>query len=179
MKDDQNKAFAQMLDPNDERITALLQRVAAQTNVDRQFQTELELRLKKAYKPKGIGFLTSLKRLAPALASILALIALVLFMDLATRSLVPPSKLANRNTVTPMISTLPATPTPSEELNKRLVPAIPGTVPLSTCKPHCRIRPPRQPFIVCSPTSMQPLMKRSPWQYASAFRVKLTSRRGS
>jgi hypothetical protein len=126
MKDDQNKVFAQMPDPNDERISALLQRVAAQTNVDRQFQTELELRLKKAYKPKGIGFMTSLKKLGPALASILALIALVFFMDLATRALVPPSKLAIRNTITPMISTLPATPTPSEELNK------PSPTPIST-----------------------------------------------
>ncbi len=126
MKDNQNEAFAQMLDPNDERISALLQLVAAQTNVDRQFQTELELRLKKAYKPKGIGFMTSVKKMAPALALILALIALVFFTDLATRSLVPPSKLAIRNTVTPTISSVMATPTPRKELNK------PSPTPIST-----------------------------------------------
>ena len=34
MKDDQIKTFAQMLDPEDERISAMLQKVAAQTNVN-------------------------------------------------------------------------------------------------------------------------------------------------
>ena len=75
MKDDQIKAFAQMLDPEDEKVSARLQKVAAQTNVNLQFQSELELRLKEAYKPKRIDSMTTLKKLAPTLAWILAIIA--------------------------------------------------------------------------------------------------------
>ena len=183
MKDDQIKTFAQMLDPEDERISALLQKVAAQTNVNRQFQIELELRLKKAYKPKGIVFRTSLAKLAATLASILALIALIFLMDWVIRPLVPQSRLASGNIVTPTLAYPQATPTPSEnpigQARRRPAPAIPGTARLSTCKRRCRIRPPRQTFIVCSPTSMRHLMKPSPWQHALAFRVKFTNRRGS
>ncbi|MGD0753252.1 MAG: hypothetical protein ABSA23_17850 [Anaerolineales bacterium] len=118
MKDDQIIAFAQLLDPEDERISALLQRVAAQTNVNHQFQIELELRLKKAYKPKGIVFTTSLAKLATTLASILALISLIFFVDWVIRPLMPQSKLASGNIVTPTMAYPEATPTPSEHLNK-------------------------------------------------------------
>jgi len=104
MKDDQIIAFAQLLDPEDERISALLQRVAAQTNVNHQFQIELELRLKKAYKPKGIVFTTSLAKLATTLASILALISLIFFVDWVIRPLMPQSKLASGNIVTPTMA---------------------------------------------------------------------------
>jgi hypothetical protein len=118
MKDDQTKSFAQMVDPEDAGISALLQKIAAQTNVNRQFQSELEMRLKEAAKPKGIDFITSLKKLAPALGLILALIALAFLLDLAIRSLVPQPRLATGNTVTPTASSPEATPTPFENQNQ-------------------------------------------------------------
>ena len=62
--------------------------------------------------------MTSLKKLAPTLAWILALIALVFLMDWAIRSLVPQPKLASGNTATPTTSSPEATPTPSENQNK-------------------------------------------------------------
>jgi hypothetical protein len=117
MNDDQIKAFAQLLDPEVERISALLQRVAAQTNVNRQFQIELELRLKKAYKPKRIVFTTSLVKLATTLASILALISLIFLVDWVIRPLVPQSRLASENIVTPTLAYPQVTPTPSEKLS--------------------------------------------------------------
>jgi len=118
MKDDQIKAFGQMLDPEDERVSARLQKVAAQTNINLQFRSELEMRLKEAYKPKGIGFMTSLKNLAPTLAWILALIALVFLLNLAIRSLIPQPKIATGITDTPTAFYPEATPTPSKNQNK-------------------------------------------------------------
>jgi len=125
MKDDQIKTFAQLLDPEDERISALLQRVAAQTNVNRQFQIELDLRLKKAYKPKGLVFRISLAKLAATLASILALIALIFLVDWVIRPLVPQSRLASENISTPTLAYPQVTPTPSEKPNQ------PGPTPTS------------------------------------------------
>jgi len=118
MKDDRIEPFEQMLDPEDAKISALLQKVAAQTNVNRQFQTELELRLKEAYKPKGIDFMTSLKKPALTLAWILALILVVFFFDFVIRSLVPQPGLGTGNTITPTTSSPEATPTPFENQNK-------------------------------------------------------------
>ncbi len=112
MNDDQIKPLENMLDPDDARLSALLQKVAAQTNVNLQFQTELEERLKKAYKPKKIGFISSLKRLAPTVAWVLAVIALVFIMVWAIRSLVPQPMPAAGNTGTPTTSPLKSTPTP-------------------------------------------------------------------
>jgi len=125
MNDDQIKAFPQLLDPEDERISALLQRVAAQTNFNRQFQMELELRLKKAYKPKGVVFRTSLAKLAATLASILALIALIFLVDWVIRPLAPQSRLASENILTPTLAYPQVTPTPSEKPNQ------PGPTPTS------------------------------------------------
>jgi hypothetical protein len=112
MKDDQIKAFATMLDPEDERVSAILQKIAAQTNVNLQFQSDLEMRLKETHKPKGIDFITSVKKLAPTLAWILALIALVILTNWVIRSLVPQPKLASGNTATPTMSSPQVTPTP-------------------------------------------------------------------
>jgi hypothetical protein len=125
MNDDQSKAFAQLLGPEDERISAQLQNVAAHTNVNRQFQMELELRLKKAYKPKGIVFTTSLAKLAATLASILALIALIFLVNWVIRPLVPQSRLAAGNIVTPTMAYPQATPMPSE------TPSQPAPTPTS------------------------------------------------
>ena len=113
MKDDQIKPLEKMLDPEDARISAMLQKVAGQTNVNFQFQTELEMRLKNAYKPKRISFITSLKKMAPTVAWILALIAMTFILDLAIRSLIPQPKPAAENTVIPTASYSEATPTPA------------------------------------------------------------------
>ena len=74
MKDDQIESCAEM-DPDSAEVSALLQKVAAQTRLDPLFQTELESRLKAAYKSKGTDLMTGLRKLAPTLAWILALIA--------------------------------------------------------------------------------------------------------
>ncbi len=97
MKDDQIEPFEQMLDPQDARISTMLQKVAAQTNVNLQFQNELEMRLKNAYKPKRISFITSLKKVAPTVAWVLAVIAMVFLLEWAIRSLVPQPKPAAGN----------------------------------------------------------------------------------
>ncbi|MGA2503835.1 MAG: hypothetical protein ABSG01_07060 [Anaerolineales bacterium] len=118
MKDDQIEPFEQMLDPQDARISTMLQKVAAQTNVNLQFQNELEMRLKNAYKPKRISFITSLKKVAPTVAWVLAVIAMVFLLDWAIRSLAPQPKPAAGNTVIPTASSPEATPTPPETQNK-------------------------------------------------------------
>lgn len=118
MKDDQIKPFAQMPDPEDERVSATLRKVAAQTNVSLRFQSELEMRLKETYKPKGINFIPSLRKLVPTLAWILALVALIFLVNLAIRSLLPPPKLASGYTATATTFSREATPTPPETKNQ-------------------------------------------------------------
>ena len=114
MNDDQFKSFAQVLDPEEARLSAMLQQVAAHTTINLQFQSDLENRLKAAYKPIRVGFISSLKKLAPTLALILALVASVFLLYFAVRSLVPQPRLSTGSTTTPTMSSLEMTPTPSE-----------------------------------------------------------------
>lgn len=62
--------------------------------------------------------MTSLKKLAPTLAWILALIALAFVLDWAIRSLIPQPRVTSDNTSTPTTSPLEATPTSAEDQNK-------------------------------------------------------------
>jgi len=114
MNDDQAKPAVNSFDPEDQRASAVLQKVAVQTNLDPLFQAELEKRLKAAYRPKGTRLMPSLRKLAPALAWILALTALAFALDWVIRSLVSAPKLATGDTPTPAISTMEATTTQAE-----------------------------------------------------------------
>lgn len=114
MKDDQIKPLEQMLDPEDARLIAALKKIAIQTNVNPGFQSDLERRLKAAYKPKGPDFMTSMKKLAFTLAWILALIALAFILDWAIRSLTPQPRVTTGAISTPTTSPLEATSTPTE-----------------------------------------------------------------
>jgi hypothetical protein len=114
MKDDQAKPVMNPLGPEDQGAGAALQKVAVQTNIDPLFQAELEKRLKAAYRSKGTRSMPSLRKLAPVLAWILALIVLAFAVDWVIRSLVSPPRLATGDTPTPAISPMGVTATQAE-----------------------------------------------------------------
>ncbi|MCL4528372.1 MAG: LysM domain-containing protein [Chloroflexi bacterium] len=74
--------------PEDARVANLLERTAHQIELNPDFQSALEGRLKDAYGTKGTAAM-SLKKIMPAIIGAIALIVLAIVLDWAFRSLAP------------------------------------------------------------------------------------------
>lgn len=109
-----NDKFKNKLKPEDETIAQKLDRVANQTNINAQFASELEERLRITHQPKATRFASSFKQVSPALLWVGLVILLGLVLNWSIKTLVPAPQPAANNTPTPEV-TVDESATPAPE----------------------------------------------------------------
>jgi LysM repeat protein len=114
-----NDKFTNNMDREDETIAQKLDWVASQTNINAQFASELEERLRNTHRPKVSWFSSSFKQVSPTLRWVGLVILLGLVLNWSIRTLIPAPQPATDNT--PVNSDI-ATSTPDVVPNETATP---------------------------------------------------------